>query len=164
MITIQKLPFIVPTGVMRLAGNIKLANNQVNSINKVTKHNQYTIDNSVEREGDELLRYRLRPIMHCAVEQIDVVYLGCVSGVAPHKDPLNLKDHEEFTWLIPLVLTEDAFLNVGGAITKLIGGMIYYFNPQILHELTLPGKKGTGCAVAMATVKIPKTESPCVKY
>ena len=162
MITIQKLPFIVPTGVMRLAGNIKLDNNQVNSINKVTKHNQYTIENSVEREGDELLRYRLKLITHCAVERIDVVYLGCVSGVASHKDPLNL--NEEFTWLIPLVLTEDAFLNVGGAITKLIGGMIYYFNPQILHGLTLPGKKGTGCAVAMATVKIPKTESPRVKY
>ena len=156
MITIQKLPFIVPTGVMRLAGNIKLANNQVNSINKATKHNQYTIENSAEREGDELLRYRLRTVMHCAVEHIDVVYLGCVSGVASHKDPLNL--NEEFTWLIPLVLTEDALLNVGGALTKLIGGMIYHFNPQILHELTLPGKKGTGCAVAMATINTLKTE------
>lgn len=164
MITIQKLPFIVPTGVMHLAGNIKLANNQVDSINKVTKHNQYTIENSVEREGDELLRYRLKSIMHCAVERIDVVYLGCVSGVAPHKDPLNLEDYEEFTWLIPLVLTEDSFLNVGGAITKLIDGMIYYFNHQILHELTLPGKNGTGCAVAMATVKIFKTEGSRVKY
>ena len=162
MITIQKLPFIVPTGVMRLAGNIKLANNQVNSINKATKHNQYTIENSVEREGDELLRYRLRPVMHCAVEHIDVVYLGCVSGVASHKDPLNL--NEEFTWLIPLVLTEDALLNVGGALTKLIDGMAYRFNPQILHELTLPGKKGNGCVVAMATVKILETESSRVKY
>ena len=156
MITIQKLPFIVPTGVMNLAGNIKLANNQVNSINKATKHNQYTIENSVEREGDELLRYRLRPVMHCAVEHIDVVYLGCVSGVASHKDPLNL--NEEFTWLIPLVLTEDALLDVGGALTKLMGGMIYRFNPQILHELTLPGKKGTGYAVEIATIKILETE------
>lgn len=156
MIIIQKLPFLVPTGVMHLAGNIKLANNQVTSINKVTKHNQRTIENPVEREGDELLRYRLKPIMHCAIERIDVVYLGCVSGVDPHKDLLNLKDYEEFTWLIPLVLTEDTVLNVGGAITKLIGGMIYHFNHQTLHELTLPGKKGTGCAVAMATVKILK--------
>ena len=158
MITIQKLPFIVPTGVMYLAGNIKHANNQVTSINKVIKHNQYTIENSAERDGDELMRYRLKSIMHCAVERIDVVYLGCVSGVAPHKDPLNLKDYEEFTWLIPLVITEDSFLNVGGAITKLMGGMVYHFNHQILHELTLPGKKGNGCVVAMATIKILKTE------
>ena len=147
MITIQKLPFIVPTGVMHLAGNIKLANNQVTSINKVTRHNQY------ELEGDELLRYRLKSIMHCAVERIDVVYLGYVSGVAPRNDPLALKDYEEFAWLIPLVLTEEALLNVGGATTKLMGGMIYHFNHQILHELTLPGKKSTGCAVAMATIK-----------
>ena len=96
--------------------------------------------------------------MHCAVEHIDVVYLGCVSGVASHKDPLKLKDHEEFTWLIPLVLTEDSFLNVGGAIAKLMGGMIYRFNPQIPHELTLPGKKGNGCVVAMATIKSLETE------
>ena len=156
MITIQKLPFIVPTGVMYLAGNIKHANNQVTSINKAIKHNQYTIENSAERDGDELMRYRLKSIMHCAVKHIDVVYLGCVSGVASHKDPLTL--NEEFTWLIPLVLTEDALLNVGGALTKLIGGMIYRFNPQIPHELTLPGKKGTGCVVAMATIKILETE------